>query len=382
MKILHVIDSGGLYGAEAVVLTLMLEQQQNGHMPILCSIGVSGIKEKPIVTTAKDINLPVKSFHLHAGLDLLGAFKIINFAKSCHADVIHSHGYKPNILLSLFPKFIRRTPLIATAHGWTNTKKMSKLALYEWFDVKMLKYKDAVVVVNKQMIYNSKFVSANIDKSKLYVVDNGINTTAQLHQPRDCDNRNMIESFTRDTFTIGSIGRLSMEKDYNNLLHSIKILRDAEYDVKLVLIGDGPLYDDLKQQAVRLGLSEYVLFTGYIADAKKYLRFFDVYVISSLTEGMPITLLEAMQNRIPVVSTNVGGIADVLHHDKTGILVPPNDTEKLSAGIEHIIKNPEIAKLFSDRAAVQIEKKYSSQAMASSYQLIYEKVTSANSCHE
>lgn len=135
MKILHVIDSGGLYGAEIMLLSLMDEQKKHGHHPVLCSIGTDINVEKPIEKQAKEMDLNLMRFTMRPGLNLLGAHKIVRYGILSNADIFHSHGYKPNILLSFYPRAFFKIPVVTTTHGWTNAGKISRLAAYEWFDV-------------------------------------------------------------------------------------------------------------------------------------------------------------------------------------------------------------------------------------------------------
>ena len=129
MKVLHVIDSGGLYGAEVMLLNLMSEQVAMGLEPILASIGDPGITEKPLETEAIRRGLPVKVFRMRPGPNVWGALKILRFARSELVGLLHSHGYKGNILFGLMPRMLRRIPMVATVHGWTWTGGISRMGL-------------------------------------------------------------------------------------------------------------------------------------------------------------------------------------------------------------------------------------------------------------
>ena len=131
MKILHVIDSQGLYGAERVILSLMLEQGAMGLETHLCSIGNRNAGEKAIETEASRRGLRVRKMRMRDGPNIAGGLAITRFARREGFDLLHSHGYKSNILLGFIPKRLRGIPLVSTIHGWTSTQRFSKIGLYD-----------------------------------------------------------------------------------------------------------------------------------------------------------------------------------------------------------------------------------------------------------
>lgn len=148
MKILHIIDSGGLYGAEIMLLSLAEEQVGQGLEPIIASIGEPGIKEKPLEIEAKKRGLRVKRFRMRPGPNFLGAVEILRFARQEGCELLHSHGYKGNILFGLLPRCMRQIPLIGSLHGYTSTTGFNKMRVYEWLDSLSLRFLDQVVLVN------------------------------------------------------------------------------------------------------------------------------------------------------------------------------------------------------------------------------------------
>src|SRR5436309_14867144 len=152
MKVLHVIDSAGLYGAEMVVLSLMQEQLRSGMEPVLGSIGEKRIAEKAIEREAQNRGLSCVRFRMRNGPNLLGALRLLRSAKKLKVALIHSHGYKADILMASIPRWRREMPVVATLLGWTSTRPFIKLWLYEWLDRKSLRFLDAVAVVNETML--------------------------------------------------------------------------------------------------------------------------------------------------------------------------------------------------------------------------------------
>lgn len=387
MKILHVIDSGGIFGAENVLLSLVGQQVLNGLYPIIGSINSSEIIHKALEIEASSRDFKVKKFVMKPGLNLLGAYKILKYAKENKIDIIHSHGYKSNILLGLQPWFYRKIPIISTMHGWTSTHLFSKMRLNQEFDAFALRHVDKIVLVSRGMLSNKKI--NKLPMNKLHIIENGVEinyrdfTTIDKNSIYDNhihDNelKTKLKSFCTNSIIIGSIGRLSREKGFEYLVEAIYLLRKKklEYNTKLLIIGDGNQKDHLSQLVEKYNLSDQVLFTGYIKNAFNLLPLFDIFSISSITEGLPITLLEAMQYCIPIVSTNVGGIPFAVDNEKSALLVEPKNPSELSHAFERIINNRAFGIDLAKKSKEIFLEKYSSKAMANQYYSLYQEIVS------
>lgn len=378
MKILHVIDSAGIYGAENMLLSLMREQVKGGIHPVLASIGALSDGEKAVEVAAKKLSLDVKVFRMRPGLNIKGAYELLAFAKDTGINILHTHGYKGSILLGLINKKKRKLPLVSTLHGWTNTKKISKLRVYEWLDRYLLSYKDAVVLVSPSMLSDQRVISAGVKPDRLTVIENGIDFEEANNKQQDDQLGQKIQQFCKEDYVIGAIGRLSKEKGYGYLLEAIRGLLDKGHKVKLVLLGEGNCREQLQNQIDELKLNKHVLLTGYVKNAKDYLTYFDTFVISSLTEGFPITLLEAMNAKIPVVSTRVGCLPEVLQTPDSGLLVPSKDPVALTAALMRLKDDAALAKTLAECGYEKVCTRYSSQTMAEKYLAVYKKVNLKN----
>ena len=145
MRILHLIDSGGVYGAERILLYLAQEQQRRGHDPVIGSIGSLGVRPKVIETTAASLGLRVVPIRI-ARRPTPGMIRLLlQTVRDVAPDVLHSHGYKADILLGFLPRRVRG-PMLTTLHGWTAAGKVDALWLYERLDRISLRRIDAVVV--------------------------------------------------------------------------------------------------------------------------------------------------------------------------------------------------------------------------------------------
>lgn len=368
MKILHVIDSAGLYGAETMLLHLMTEQVQMGLQPVLASIGLPADQEKPIEAEARRCGLQVIPFRIRSGPNWVGAFAILHAAHAAQVDVLHSHGYKGNILFGLLPRWLRRLPLVSTLHGWTSVGGFSRLLLYEWIECVSLRCVDRVIMVNENMRNHPRL--ARLAAAKLDVIENGISIDVSESVS---SSRPQLENYTRSRFTYGAIGRLSPEKGFDILLEAFAGLVSAGNDVQLVILGEGEQRTFLETLVKDLGLEKRVLLPGFVPAARNYLSLFDVFVMSSLTEGLPMVLLEAMAAEIPIVATRVGGIPQVLGEGCGGDLVEAGNKNALQNAMASILKDPRLAQERSVWSVRRVRQRYSSRAMAFKYTQVYQK---------
>ena len=243
---------------------------------------------------------------------------------------------------------------------------------------------DAVVLVNQAMRSHSQL--KKLSGINFQVVNNGIPVSSETPesppscmaiQPFDHLTKKNID-FCSNGFTLGSIGRLSDEKGFNFLIEALHALRQRGADVRLVIIGEGSQRPFLEKQISALGLDDYVFLPGYVRNAKQMISCFDVFVIPSLTEGLPISLLEAMQAQVPVVATAVGGMPEVLDHGRAGVLVDPGEPISLADEIMKYFLDPNLSRQTTVRAFERVNSSYNSRCMAEEYLRIYEKVSALN----
>jgi len=378
MKILHVIDSGGLYGAEMMLVSLASEQMKMGLKPVIGSIRRPHIQEKPVEHEARSRGIEVHEFSMRPGVNPAGAMRILRYVREKAFDIIHSHGYKTNILLGTLPGWLRRVPFVSTLHGWTSTGGWTKMRLNEELDAFSLRFVDRIVLVNRGMLDKPRIQT--LPRNKIRIINNGIDIPCDnYHRDHKIDEYLLgnIRAFCSKGPVIASIGRLSREKGFAYLVEAVNILRDHYGEnCRLMIIGDGRLRDELQEQAERIGLGENFLITGYIKNARSLLALVDIYVISSLTEGLPITLLETMASRTPVVATAVGGIPHVIRHEKEGLLVPPEDAQAIAGSVKELLNDESLRDSLVVHAFDRVNKEYSSRKMAEKYQKLYQEIAS------
>jgi len=173
---------------------------------------------------------------------------------------------------------------------------------------------------------------------------------------------------------IGTVGRLSREKNQRMLLEAVYPLMRNNDNVKVIIVGDGPKWGELNQYGKARHLADRIIFTGVTRDTVSVYSAVDIFVLSSLTEGVPLTILEAMASRLPVIATRVGGIPDIINDEETGLLVDSQDTDALRVKIEDLMKDQKKRQALSDSAFEFIKTNYSIERMCDAYQQVYGEV--------
>ena len=314
MKVFHLIDSGGFFGAERVLLTLANEQQQHGYSVTIVSCGNANGEEKPIELACKKNGLKVI---VYRGKTI---FNLNELIANNPDSVFHSHGYKFNILLTLLSLRYRASVFVATVHGYTNAPVLSKLRLYYQLNKMALKVLHGIAFVS-----GKSAVDSGIDLNKKnIVIFNGIeNNEMDRQQPFPAE-------IKLDSEFIAGVGRLSAEKAFDNLIVAFQEVAEKNNELQLIIVGDGIELPALKKLAAG---HERIHFVGYKENALPYIVNARLLVISSYSEGLPIVLLEAMRGGIDIVSSRVGAIPLVIEHDVTGLLYEAGDIPQLTSAI-------------------------------------------------
>jgi len=213
-----------------------------------------------------------------------------------------------------------------------------------------------------------------IPDTKNTLIHNGVDT--EIFSP----DKNLLAStkhpFTRDCFVIGTVGRIQDVKNQSGLIDAFILLQKTlpTAKVRLAIVGDGPLLPALKNKVAAFGLEEYVWLPGARADIAEIIRDFDVFVLPSIAEGTPVTILEAMASGLPVVATRVGGIPEVVKHNRTGVLVPPADTRALTSAMANYYQHPELLIAHGTEGRDYVVRKNSMEAMLESYTQLYDEL--------
>lgn len=280
-------------------------------------------------------------------------------------NLICCHGYKP-LMLSFLAKRKLEIPVIAFSRG--HTSENFKIKIFEFIERKLYAFSNKIIAVSDG--YANGLVANGVDKAKLSVVLNAVNIEkfkpfyAQRKQTR------LALGFREDDFLIATAGRLSPEKAQGDLITAFGKIHNEFRNTHLLIFGDGPLRESLVNQVSQVGIRN-VHFMGHRKDLDEIMPILNLFVLPSLTEGLPNVLLEAGSACVPMIATRVGGVPEIIEHNKTGLMVEAGNPVQLSKAIQECISDKEKCKLFSESTYQLLEDKYGFAKQADLLEAIY-----------
>jgi len=366
-RVLHLIDSGGLYGAERVILNLSLEMRESPFISIVGMFTNNRSVTPELGKVAKDLGIQTSYIPLRSKFNPLNIFIVINFLKKNRLDIIHSHGYKPTILAYL-PSVFLKIPLISTCHLWF--KEDWKLKIYYKIESMVIKHLPVVTGVSEEICH--QIVAKGVDKERVKLIHNGINIKNYGISPNPSTVSAKKElNIKEGDFVIGTVGRLAKQKSHYSLLNAMKILNDMNIKVKCIIIGDGYLRNKLEKEKSKLGLNANVFFLGFREDVLNLITLMDVFIMTSLKEGFPMALLEAMALKKPIISTPVGDVEKLLQHGENGLVYQVGDIYSLVDHITALKKDREYRLRLGNAAYEKVLMDFTSKSMTKKYLSIY-----------
>lgn len=372
LQIIKGLDIGGLNGGAERFSVDLSEQLINiGCEVDLCVFFRTHTKaEDDWLVRLKEIGLPVQFATNWSGPNRLGSYisgfmTLKRFVEGKGHNVFHSH-FQQGTYAALWLRNKLNIPVVLrTAHN-----------IVEWEPGFIGKAKEAISdFIYPRFLDAEAGVSEEITKklSERYptrgtrlqptLIYNGINLPS-------VKSISLEPEMVKKTFTIGSVGRLAEQKGYTHLLAAIPQVMRRHPEVTLVLLGDGELRSELEAQVRQLDLENRVTLAGQVNDVLERLEGFDLFVSSSLWEGLPTAIMEAMAVGVPVIATDIPGSREMIFHKENGWLVPPADPSSLAYAINELIENPQLRQQLS-QVGKQSVKQYSMSEIAKSYKDLF-----------
>lgn len=363
-KVAHVVLSLQPGGLERLVCTLVSSPVLASLPTIVVCLDEPGVLA-PVVEKAGCRIVMVKR---RAGLDVGLIGRLARVFKQEGVTVVHTHSLDPMLYAGWAAWFTSVSVRIHTQHDtWLRT--------YNWKE--RLKFRVASRVFHKIVGVSQDTTRAfslyGISSQKAVTILNGIEEKKFSKKQKQAKHITIESTHgcTQREWVVGSVARLSPEKGIHHLLHAHAILRLRGLPIRLVLVGEGPQRSDLEMLARTLGISSTVEFMGYQEHVESFLSTFDFFALPSITEGIPLSLLEAMANGLPVVATNVGGIPEIIVHQESGLLVPPSQPEALAQALEQHFRDPGEADRIAKNAEDRIRARFGMTAMSEAYHYLY-----------
>jgi glycosyltransferase involved in cell wall biosynthesis len=369
LRVLQVVLTLGVGGTERLVIDLV--RKLTGRIASsVCCIDEAGAWAPEL--TALDI--PVAALNRAPGFQPGLARRIARVAADFHADVVHCHQYSPFVYGQLAALLNRRLRVVFTEHGRLSDAAPSiKRRMVNG----MLGRLGAQIFAVSHNL-REHMVAEGLPATRVGVIHNGIDVGPEPAETAARVARERL-GLSRSSRVLGTVARLDPVKDFDTMLEATALVRDRHPDVKLVIVGDGQERARIESTIARRQLGASVVLAGHRPDARELLPAFDVYLNTSLSEGISIAVLEAMAATRPVIATRVGGNPEVVEHGRTGYLVPTRGVVELAAAAASLLDSARERHEFGQAGRARVLSRFTFDRMANQYWQAYQNARRSRS---
>jgi len=370
IKIAYIVNTLSFGGIEKYVLDLVNYINVQIFEPCIVSLTKTG----PVVKYLERPQTKIFEMGKKQGNDLRLPFRMAALFRREKIDVIHSNNWGTFGESVLAKRLSGTACILHVQHGMelndeeasSHKKRRMRNRIRRFFSY----FADQLVTVSNAGV---QFITKEwrVPERMVKLIYNGVSLYGEFEAQILRNKKRAELGFSEDDIIVGSVGRLSPVKNYRCLIKAFSHVVDKIAQAKLMLIGDGPEKNILKFLIRDLGLESKVKLLGQRSDVKTLLPIMDIFSLSSISEGISISILEAMSASLPVVVTNVGGNPEIVVDGKTGMLVESNNPEALANSIIHLLKNPKKRKEMGRATRNRVEEKFSLEKMVSAYEELY-----------
>lgn len=368
MKVLHLISGGDKGGAKTHVFTLLLALQEEIDVTVACVM--DGVFYQEIQT------MQIKSILMKQKYrnDLTIILPLVKHIRENRYNLIHAHGARANFI-AMFLRIFIKIPIVTTVHSDYKldfSDNFYKKYIYTSLNILSLKFIDYYIAVSenfKLMLKNRGF-----SEEKIYTVYNTIDFEQGLSLQSKEQFLKKYGIIINEDIIVGIIGRLDHIKGHSVFINAAALVLQKNPNVKFILAGEGPEENALKQQVKKLKIEKNVIFIGFIEDIFSFINSIDINVLSSYSESFPYALLEGALMKKATVSTEVGGVGDLIIENKTGFLSPPGDYKTLSEKILILISNENLKHTIGNNLYKFAREKFSKESMKMRHLEIYKNI--------
>jgi glycosyltransferase involved in cell wall biosynthesis len=368
IKILHIIKSLGRGGAETLLPeTLKLHDKEKFEWHYIYFLPW---KDQMVPVIQKNGG-KVTCLRANNNIQiLLRGPQVVKYIQAHNIHIIHSHLPWAGILSRLVGKMIvNKIPIIYTEH---NKQERYHFAT-RWMNLATMNWLTQVVAVSEDVEHSVRRHKPTL-KVPLKTLLNGVNDQDFAPGVFDRNEIKLALGIPLDSLVVGTIAVFRSQKRLELWMETASKIAAERPQVHFIIVGDGPLKEDLLRKRTNLKMDHNIHFTGLQTEVRPYLAAFDVYMMSSLFEGLPIALLEAMAFGCPVVSTDAGGVKEVIRHGYEGLLCDTNQPELLSGLALSLLNSAETRKHLAKQARKRIESSFSMKEMVQALEALYKQL--------
>ena len=302
----------------------------------------------------------------HGPFDVSVVRQIVRLCRERNVTIWHGHDYKTNALGLLVRRFWPMK-LVTTVHGWVHHTR--RTPLYYAIDKYCLKRYEEVICVSKDLY--EECLKFGVRTARCKLIHNAIDTAEFCRRNAAQDARQKFGAPPKGQ-VIGAMGRLADEKGFDLLIRAVAELHRHDRQVELWIAGEGPARKKLESLISEMGMTGSVRLLAHVDDVLSFYESLDVFALSSLREGLPNVLLEAMALEVPVVATRIAGIPSLIDDEKSGLLVDAGNVASLAAALDRLIKSAPLRRNLADMGRQRIEASFSFERRMQKIASIYD----------
>jgi glycosyltransferase involved in cell wall biosynthesis len=293
----------------------------------------------------------------------------LELCRQYQVTIWHGHDYKSN-LLGLILHQVYPMRLVTTVHGWV--EQTSRTPLYYWIDRSTLRFYEKVICVSDDLYQMSR--QAGVPKSRCMLLENGIDVTDFSRRQTVAEAKAKL-GIAPDRFLLGAVGRLSGEKGFDLLINSVDHLLSNGYpQLQLAIFGEGKEQASLQALIDARGRQEQIKLMGFRTDLRPCYEAMDLFVLSSLREGLPNVVLEAMAMEAPVISTKVAGIPKLMQHDHNGYLIDAGSSEAITQALKTVLEQPERQERYKKAGRETVQTRFNFATRMDKLRILYDEL--------
>ena len=370
INMLQLVNGFAIGGGEMKVLELVQRLDKDRYNITVCSVGQGG----PLESEFRKAVDRVEIFSKKISFDFSLVQKVARLMKQQQIEILQTTLFYADVI-GAYAAYLAHVPVVISWEAVTGP-----FALRHYCAYKLAAWKIDRIVAVSEDIRTRVIRERNLADEKVVTIHYGVDL--KKFAPEDQALKKADIGVSDENTVLGTVARFDHPKGHKHLIAAAPEVVKKYPNVRFVFVGDGPLRQDVEQQIHRLGLDQYFILLGFRRDVKQLLGLFDLFILPSLSEGLPNAVLEAMACSNPVVASAVNGVVEVVVDGKTGYLVPPGEPQQISAAVIKMLQSPENMKQMGNRGRERVAAAFSVEQQIGKFEELYDTLYAKKMCRE
>jgi len=362
INMMQLVNGFAIGGGEMKVLELVQRLDKDRYDITVCSVGQGGPLEAEFRKAVPRVEVYEKKF----SFDLSLVTKVARLMREQHIEILQTTLFYADVI-GAYAAALAKVPVVISWEAVTGPFRWYHFWSYQL----AMKKIDRVVAVSED-IRQRVIRERKLSPDKVVTIHYGVDLNKFAPQTPGLQ-RSAI-GVSDDQIVLGTVARFDYPKGHKYLIAAAPAIVRQFPNVRFVLVGDGPLRQQVEDQIENLGMKEHFILLGFRRDITQLLGLFDLFILPSLSEGLPNAVLEAMACSNPVVATAVNGVVEVVDHGQTGLLVPPGDPDRLAGAVIELLQSPDRMKQMGRNGQGRVARFFSVEQQLRKFESLYQSL--------